>query len=560
MIIKSPPAYDTSHWETIPDFALVEPRPLLVITKATEALTFVDPTFTTYMADLKQDGISRGCFHFHRKAVNSAEQAKHFCNAVRAHVDKDTVLALDVEEGGETAAQLQSWLAEVERQFPDNLIVIYSRKNILDPIAMTTAQKDFFRRFPIWTAGYPSNPDAYASVPDFYVPDQTKYGPVWLWQYSDKGTVKGIEEPVDLNWVSPVLAAVLGWDEASGDRISRPFDGVTRVSGRRYGSDFWITIMDPSKVRFEVLCFDNLARPSEIARSHHAQLAWNGDGWNTRILPPWKPLDLAISNGKVVTPRQAFRPSFDLQGGRIYHEGAYGANVMSGFRYIGRNGQFALDMGDTEYVTELHPRSAKGLDRNGFVMAFSCDGRSTANRGMTLLEVWNVMREYRCVTAFDHDSGGSTVDVLNGTVQNKPSDGVERAVAMTVLAYAGSGGSMAYGLAKEVLGKTGTVRTSPEAVSGNDTGKRVQPFSTIEFVEVVAGKSVPADKWFKLPDGNFLNYILAGRAYFQITREPIPDVPEPPAEGVADMPYTITLGGGSSPYVETVVTGVVKAK
>lgn len=82
------------------------------------------------------------------------------------------------------------------------------------------------------------------------------------------------------------------------------------------------------------------------------------------------------------------------------------------------------------------------------------------------------------------------------------------------------GGSMVYGKAKEVLGKTGTIRTSPEVVSGNDTGKRVQPFSTIEFVEVVDGQSVPADKWFKLPDGNYLNYILGGRAYFQITQEP----------------------------------------
>jgi len=117
---------------------------------------------------------------------------------------------------------------------------------------------------------------------------------------------------------------------------------------------------------------------------------------------------------------------------------------------------------------------------------------------------------------------------------------------------------MVYGLAKEVLGKTGTIRTSPEAVSGNDTGKRVQPFSTIEFVEIVPGKSIPADKWFRLPDGNYLNYILAGRAYYQITREPVPDVPGETT--IADMPYTITLGGGTSPYVETIVSGVVKAK
>lgn len=36
--------------------------------------------------------------------------------------------------------------------------------------------------------------------------------------------------------------------------------------------------------------------------------------------------------------------------------------------------------------------------------------------------------------------------------------------------------------------------------------------------------------------------------------------PNPPAVNVADMPFTIVLGGGASPYVETVVSGVVKAK
>jgi len=32
---KLPAVYDTSHWERIPDFALLKPRPILVITKAT---------------------------------------------------------------------------------------------------------------------------------------------------------------------------------------------------------------------------------------------------------------------------------------------------------------------------------------------------------------------------------------------------------------------------------------------------------------------------------------------------------------------------------------------
>ena len=34
-------------------------------------------------------------------------------------------------------------------------------KNILDPIVTTTAQKDYLKQIPVWTAGYPANPDNY---------------------------------------------------------------------------------------------------------------------------------------------------------------------------------------------------------------------------------------------------------------------------------------------------------------------------------------------------------------------------------------------------------------
>jgi len=103
------------------------------------------------------------------------------------------------------------------------------------------------------------------------------------------------------------------------------------------------------------------------------------------------------------------------------------------------------------------------------------------------------------------------------------------------------GSTMTNGTAQEILGKTGTIRTSPEAVSGNDTGKRVAPYSTIEFTEVVNGASVPADKWLKLPDGNYVNYIIAGRAYFKILTQP--STPPPPAGGGMDVTVTVSIEG-----------------
>src|SRR5687768_18392682 len=89
--IKLPAIYDTSHWKLIPDFALVDPRPTLVLTKATEGTRYVDPTFIKYFADLLQDHIRRGCFHFFRKAENALEQAKHFCNTIRPRSEERRV-------------------------------------------------------------------------------------------------------------------------------------------------------------------------------------------------------------------------------------------------------------------------------------------------------------------------------------------------------------------------------------------------------------------------------------------------------------------------------------
>jgi lysozyme len=211
MIIKTPAVYDTSHWERIPDFAKLSPRPVLVITKATEGTAFVDSAFVPYFIDLRQDGIRRGAYHFFRKAYNSVQQAEHFCNTIGTHVANEDILALDVEEGGETAAQLIEWLDAVEKRFPRNLILIYSRKNILDSIAMTSIQKTRMKKYHTWVAGYPFNPDTFNFVPSFYIPDQTKYGTVWLWQYTDRGVPQGASgDGTDCNWIAPEFLAWLG--------------------------------------------------------------------------------------------------------------------------------------------------------------------------------------------------------------------------------------------------------------------------------------------------------------------------------------------------------------
>jgi lysozyme len=210
MIIKSPPCYDVSHWKEISDFKAVSPKPLLMITKATEGVSLVDSKFVRFFQGMKEAGILRGVYHFNRKLYDGAGQARHFVNVVQGYVTAKDILILDVEEGGEKTSQLWSFFETVRARFPYNLLMLYSRRNILEQLIMTVAEKEYFKRIVTWPAGYPTNPDIYNTVPNFYVPDPTRFGPVWLWQYSAHGAVDGIVGDVDLNLMSSDLVSYLG--------------------------------------------------------------------------------------------------------------------------------------------------------------------------------------------------------------------------------------------------------------------------------------------------------------------------------------------------------------
>jgi GH25 family lysozyme M1 (1,4-beta-N-acetylmuramidase) len=214
--IKRPAIYDVSHWKSIPDFRAIDPQPWMMITKATEGTGYKDAKMLEFMAGMKSIGCHRGLFHFNRRAYGGADQARHFLDTVNGVADDNTLLALDVEEGGEQASQLWYWIETVRARRPRNRIWLYSRRNILEQIFMTTSEREYFKRIPVWVAGYPFEPDNYDEMPSWYIPDPSRFGPVVLWQYSEKGQVPGIIGDVDLNWITPTYAQILG-DPPAGE-------------------------------------------------------------------------------------------------------------------------------------------------------------------------------------------------------------------------------------------------------------------------------------------------------------------------------------------------------
>ena len=89
---------------------------------------------------------------------------------------------------------------------------------------------------------------------------------------------------------------------------------------------------------------------------------------------------------------------------------------------------------------QLHPRTGVGVTANGDVVIITVDGRQTPySTGVDLDELAQLMTAQGAVNAINLDGGGSTaIDVrepgdVEASLQNRPSDGKERAVANALL-------------------------------------------------------------------------------------------------------------------------------
>jgi len=84
------------------------------------------------------------------------------------------------------------------------------------------------------------------------------------------------------------------------------------------------------------------------------------------------------------------------------------------------------------YLGGKHPRTAIGIDGEGFLYFVVVDGRSPASGGMTLVELQRYLSGLGLVNAINLDGGGSSTIVLEKSVMNTPSDGRERSVSAVV--------------------------------------------------------------------------------------------------------------------------------
>lgn len=162
-------------------------------TKATEGVGLNDTHFTTNYAVIKSNGMLRGAYHFFRPRSDAQAQADSFLHVVnRLEPGDDLPPTLDVEaDDGQSAkviiSGVQKWLDVVEAKL-GRTPIIYTSASFWNAKLNGTTQ---FVTHLLWVAHYTFKPKP-------IIP--TGFAKYTIWQFSEKGTVNGINSlSVDLD-------------------------------------------------------------------------------------------------------------------------------------------------------------------------------------------------------------------------------------------------------------------------------------------------------------------------------------------------------------------------
>ncbi len=155
-----------------------------VYCKATEGNTHLDTKWEQNRKALNNLGIPNGAYHFFIPTNPPRPQAAHFLNTWKKR-DIDLAPVLDVETEGfsdnDLIAKMKIWLNEVEIKTGMRPI-IYTSLHFYE----TKFQNDF-QDYQFWIAAYSRKP---ACIEDKRIIH---------WQYSETGSLPGVDELVDLN-------------------------------------------------------------------------------------------------------------------------------------------------------------------------------------------------------------------------------------------------------------------------------------------------------------------------------------------------------------------------
>jgi lysozyme len=202
------PGIDVSYWDAGIDWPKVRATgQRFVIAKATEGITYKDPTFDDNWFGAKSAGLLRGAYHFFRCNVDAKKQADYFIAYVRSVKDDGElppVLDLETNDGmakEKIVPAVKTWLDAVEAAFGKKPIIYSGQYFLQDYLVVAGGGPPAWAKdYPLWLAQYPNQ---YA---DGMKPSLPRgWFNYTIWQYTDKGVVNGINAKVDMNFFNGSL-------------------------------------------------------------------------------------------------------------------------------------------------------------------------------------------------------------------------------------------------------------------------------------------------------------------------------------------------------------------
>lgn len=187
---------DVSHYQGTIDYEKVKNAGIQVVyTKATEGVTYKDPTLNANYENAKARGLKVGLYHFFRAKDedNAKQQAQFFADTIKG-LDYDCRLMLDLETtqglDKDTLSNLAKIFMDEVKRLTGKEVVLYTytsfaRNNITDVL------KDY----PLWIAHYGVS-----------TPGSNPIWDSWIgFQYTSTGSLDGVPGNVDMNEFTPEI-------------------------------------------------------------------------------------------------------------------------------------------------------------------------------------------------------------------------------------------------------------------------------------------------------------------------------------------------------------------
>ena len=184
---------DISHhqgridWDELKDHGMINNSPIrFIMIKATEGATQTDENFHDNFYQARENGFTRGAYHFYSVHTPARQQAEHFMDEVKLdNGDLPPVLDVEHKPKNQTDEEFKSsvlvWLDIIENHYQVKPIIYTYYK-----FKMRYLSDSIFDQYPYWIAHY-------------YV-DSVEYKGQWkFWQHTDVGRLPGIKGNVDFN-------------------------------------------------------------------------------------------------------------------------------------------------------------------------------------------------------------------------------------------------------------------------------------------------------------------------------------------------------------------------